>query len=632
MPRRWKKKFEKAEPPSSSALEVPRREILPGDRLILSKRQQNRLVKWKRMRDIGITQVFCREPHHSTIKQGAVGDCSFLAAICALSDCEAGRQLLKSSITEVSDGRFLVRMYFEGEFMNVEVDDWVPTGAQNKLIVAYSEGEMWVTLLEKAFVKIMGGSYDVSGSNPNTDAYHITGWVPETLVLSEMLAQDANDAWNSLVHGTLIGCLGTMKVSDAQMKDAEFDEGVSRSTGLVEDHAYSILRVDENSKLLFVRNSWGKQRWSNRYGVHDEIWDTSFSIPGYDIQAARARDDGCFWIRWTDVCTYFSHLYLLHNPAYLHKVAELRQERFEPGEESILPDDTHCTAWNPQYLIKTWSTPRDVMVYIVLTRLSSHNPSYITMHAWKRSTRGYTFTQALRDGVYSAGQSVLLKIKADGEFVIFVSQHQRKTAFDFSLACYLETQGSVTMERLPFSVKSNSRLWGSWTDRSAGGSTNDPTYDRNPAFRLEVTRTETILIFLESLLECTLNLRLYAIEGMGASASQPTSRRHLLSSGAYVTGCCCIGPVELGVGIYRLVASTYRPTKGDFRIDLRALYATLEPMATNLVDPSRWGTWNHPRDSSRSARTGGSFTSSGCRAAAGGDVPAQENVVQVQVH
>eukprot|EP00397_Hematodinium_sp_SG-2012_P028646 GEMP01030177.1.p1 GENE.GEMP01030177.1~~GEMP01030177.1.p1 ORF type:complete len:407 (+),score=97.36 GEMP01030177.1:639-1859(+) len=376
----------------------------------------------------------------------------------------------------------------------------------------------------------------------------------------------------------MVACLGTSKVHDAQ-SDAEWNEGVSVSTGLVQHHAYSILRVvEEPLRLLYVRNSWGKQRWKKRYGVEDSVWD-AITVPEYDIDAARAHDDGCFWILWTDVLRFFSHLYILRNPAHLYEVAHRPHELFDPGDHSILPGDHRCIAWSPQYRIRG---PTDATVHVVLTRLSHKFPSFITMHAWKAPERApyrrFLPARAVRDGVYSQGQSVILKVKLE-EFVVSVSQHESKNPFDFSLKVFLEVAGTVEVESLPYIVPSVAILWGKWTDRTAGGNAKFPSYSTNPSFRLTVHKKGHIVIFLESLLPCNLNLRLFHI-----NAELPAES--VQSSGAYMPQCCCIGPCELDVGMYTLVASTFRAgVLGDFRVDLRASDASLEPAKADLRFP-----------------------------------------------
>ncbi|CAD7956904.1 unnamed protein product [Amoebophrya sp. A25] len=374
------------------------------------------------------------------VKQGAVGDCSFLAILNCLVDFDAEfnhnyensptnrkggssnaflRSLFVAFIPEKNV--ILIKLYVDCEYRLVPVTPTVPISREGKILCAHSTTatEVWICLLEKAYVTISGGNYDFfgKGSNPNTDGYHLTGWVPETLPINFLMQQiqigqydsEALRIWDAMHEGLNTGrcvvCLGTGRIKDAVVERGSDDpEGVSVKYGIVQNHAYSVLRshsFDRNGsrvRLLYLKNPWGRCQWKGRYGPKDPVWETSLSedFRREGLPPGRENaDGGYFYMQWSDILhtQTFSHIYILWNKDRL-----LRKRKYSKLTYEIKYDDAYnCLGGNPQFLL---TAKRGRRYYFVVSRVknSTLSNSYIAAHAYKlRQPQRSTVLNATRN-------------------------------------------------------------------------------------------------------------------------------------------------------------------------------------------------------------------------------------------
>lgn len=75
-------------------------------------------------------------------------------------------------------GQYVVKLFVNGTWRGITIDDYLPLNSWGEFICAYSSrGKLWVSLIEKAYLKLHGG-YEFMGSNSSRDLYVLTGWLP----------------------------------------------------------------------------------------------------------------------------------------------------------------------------------------------------------------------------------------------------------------------------------------------------------------------------------------------------------------------------------------------------------------------------------------------------------------------
>ncbi|XP_074168926.1 calpain-7 isoform X2 [Rhinolophus sinicus] len=295
-------------------------------KLPLSPKQKATFSKWVRPEDLTNNPTMIYTVSSFSIKQTIVSDCSFVAslAISAAYERRFNKKLITSIIYPQNKdgepeynpcGKYMVKLHLNGVPRKVIIDDQLPVDHKGELLCSYSnnKSELWVSLIEKAYMKVMGG-YDFPGSNSNIDLHALTGWIPERIAMhSDSQTFSKDNSFRMLYQRFHKGDV-LITASTGMMTEAEGEKW-----GLVPTHAYAVLDIREVKGLRFIqlKNPWSHLRWKGRYSENDvKNWTPELQkYLNFDPRTAQKIDNGIFWISWDDLCQYYDVIYLSWNPS-----------------------------------------------------------------------------------------------------------------------------------------------------------------------------------------------------------------------------------------------------------------------------------------------------------------------------
>ncbi|XP_041104033.1 calpain-7-like isoform X1 [Polyodon spathula] len=557
-------------------------------KLALSPKQKAIFSRWVRPDEISNNPTMIFTVSSFSIKQTVVSDCSFVAslAISAAYERRYNKKLITSIIYPQNKngqpeynpcGKYMVKLHINGVPRKVIIDDYLPVDHNGELLCSYSsnKNELWVSLIEKAYMKVMGG-YDFPGSNSNIDLHALTGWIPERIAMhSDNQAFSKDDTFRMLYqrfhkgHVLITTATGVMTEEEGER------------WGLVPTHAYAVLDIREYKgfRFLQLKNPWSHLRWKGRFSERDEkSWTTELlKYLNFDPKTAQKFDNGVFWITWEDLCQYYDVIYLSWRPA-LFKESSCIHSTWEAKQGPV--KDAYSLANNPQFKLEVQCPQGGAAVWVLLTRHITDkddfasNREFITLVVYKTDGKKVYYPSdppPYIDGIRINSPHYLTKMKlttaGTHTFSLVVSQYEKQNTIHYTLRVYSGCKYSLT--KIPTPYTQYKRTNGQWKGQSAGGCGNyKETYKHNPIYQFQLEKPGPLLIELRGSRQYSVGFEVITVSTVGEPGPSGFQKK---SSGDYRCGFCYMEVDVVPAGVYNIIPTTFLPSQeGPFFLDFNS--------------------------------------------------------------
>ncbi|KAF9461075.1 cysteine proteinase [Collybia nuda] len=272
----------------------------------------------------------------SDLVQGGIGDCWFISALatascapglvekfCVARDEQVGvygfiffrdaawvtviiDDLLYSSIPKYEELSFTEKSLYHN---NKDIYNKTARRGGKSLLFARSgtENETWVPLIEKAYAKLHGDYYALSGGFSHEAIEDMTGGIAGLIRTQDIL--DIDQFWNEELlnanQGRLFGC--SFENMQTDRLEFPFPQIVK---GLFGSHDYSVLRAVEfkGKRFVVVRNPWGESEWTGPWSDGSKEW-TKETLEALSVLGHEFGDDGQFVMEYRDFLASWGHVH-----------------------------------------------------------------------------------------------------------------------------------------------------------------------------------------------------------------------------------------------------------------------------------------------------------------------------------
>ncbi|KAK1751923.1 hypothetical protein QBC47DRAFT_405929 [Echria macrotheca] len=594
----------------------------------LSAEQQAIFLRWQRPDEILSPSKDGGVSNHTTqdstseidLAQDLATDCSVVASLCAaIRHLQPTRGSLlpflmypfnqKELKPETSkNGKYVFRMYFNGSWRQVVIDDRLPASSNNRTLYVVDRRNpqlIWPALIEKAYLKIRGG-YDFPGSNSGTDLHALLGWVPEQIFLQSNDI-DLDEVWERIKKayddGNAILTLGTGNMSREE----------EEALGLVREHDYAVLDLqrDAHNRLFLIKNPWCDSRvWTGVGSSASLSVSTATSSPYQDMT-------NMFWMTFEDVLQHFDSLYANWNPClFTHRQDHHFKWDMPPKTEELVFTN------NPQYSVLS---PSGSTVWVLLSRHwqdgeldilrerkaerdrhdgtlanVSKQLGFMSLSLFATTPPGTRVPLAeghrcLHQGPYVDSPNTLLRYDPTpglAQTLVVAQTELPLPSYSFTLSFF--STSPLVISPAADALAHHTSIQDSWTRRTAGGSAAHASYVTNPQYALSLPQPTPISLVLSTDTP-DLPVHVAVLFSNGGQRVATVAGRDILgASPEYQRGRTFASVARADAGTYTIVASTFEPGhKANFSLRVNAAV----PISLVAIPPDGAGKLRTPAPS-----------------------------------
>ncbi|CAM9418138.1 unnamed protein product [Chrysoparadoxa australica] len=293
----------------------------------------NTNIVWLRPREYAMRpEYFCdSNGQFGCIVRGKLDDAWLLGAMAAVAAHPGG--IIENLFASEPDafakyGVYTCRFYKNGEWQDVVVDTQMPcarmdqpngSGTRNQPVPVYGRSldlnEQWVQFLEKGYAKLYGSYEALNSGNVGEALVDLTGGSCETINLRD--AKVVQMSQNGELWAELENFVAHDHVICAVNADPNRGPGLDNSTGLLVNHAYSVVQVTQQQgfELVRLRSPWGEGEWNGDWSAVSPLWDdypqAYTAVSSHSTFPWRLDgQDGTFWMSLDDFVAQMTQLHV----------------------------------------------------------------------------------------------------------------------------------------------------------------------------------------------------------------------------------------------------------------------------------------------------------------------------------